>query len=318
MARVQKSVLGIDCEQTYNGYCPFFWVTWLCVLLLPFSFSVGWVNAKRAKVWRAFEGLVDKYFPEKPYLYKAPEKVPYVPSAYVIIQLEKFLEREKERGGGEIDWFMFTYDFCNLHYSTNPSEVEKWVEENPTWRETILPAAKKKWKAMEEEREAEVKAIKDKSDKRLVFVTKVSKIGQFIVKPILVAVALAVVALIYWVGSVVVANWTAIWQIFLLTGAVIAIFVGIVCGIVFLTQFLKGNKTVGRVAFTVLDFFGRRFDRFAKTIKKVSKAIAEGFKFLAQTVSMAYKAECPLIIWGDTTEKIQKNAKKDLDKKQEA
>jgi len=322
MARIQKSVLGIDCEQTYNGYCPFFWVTWLCVLMFPFSFLFKGGRAVGLYLWTEFEKKVDKYFPAKaPYVHEDRVEVvrePFKPSSRNLVDLKRFFVRMKELGESEIDWVYFgcAHLFCGSGF-----DMKQWVEDNPDWEETLLPIAKLEVAKLKERKEAQAKAVETKRLRKLALINKVSKVGQLIVKPILVAIALAVVALLYWIGSLIVMywNWDEIWNTGVIFTLTTALFVSVIFAAYWSTEFLKKNKTAKRVAYAVfgslLSVFGGFGAIVVRIFTSVFGAIGAGFSFLAQTVAMSYKAECPIIIWGDTTEKIQKNAKKDLDKK---
>jgi len=43
--KVQKKTLGIDCER-YAGFCPFFWMTFVCILIYPFVTTTEELNKK--------------------------------------------------------------------------------------------------------------------------------------------------------------------------------------------------------------------------------------------------------------------------------
>lgn len=296
MCRVQKYTFGIDAPSFYSGYCPFFWMTWVCVLMSPFAFF--W-NVALKPIGRVLNKIGDDVVSRKEASTKRLLETPLQPSAADFLALERYYRHDKP----DID-----YSSNDVFHSLDRSSVDAirialWLNQNKDWRNTHLPAAHQ-WKIEMNKRK---EAANNRKHKIRKIGNVVSVCGSTVFKgliPALIA-ALSYVAYlgIYWVCSVVTLN-----AFLIALGIVLA------------------GLTVGLVTHVVFDVLHNiRMNRMSKPTEPkpvyegprwyepIVDGISNGFAFIRDTVRMTYKKECPMIIWGDETGKIQKRAKKTVE-----
>jgi hypothetical protein len=61
MCRIQKFAFNIDASTFYMGYCPFFWMTWLALLVSPFVALFNFITIPSVWLWRSTTEPVKEY-----------------------------------------------------------------------------------------------------------------------------------------------------------------------------------------------------------------------------------------------------------------
>lgn len=265
MRKLQKWTWG-KATPKFVGYCPFFWFTWLCLLLTPVTLVFKTV----VFLFR----LVFSAIPETFWITRPPDSI-------LVIFYEVYLD------GGSIkhvydNWTGFDY-------------VLKWVAITPDWENCIKAIIAKQLKKAEKEAVAE--------PKRARLANRMSRYSSYIVKPIL---ATAIIFVLYillpkvWQGAVL------LWQVILsvswadllvmikgagIFGAAILILWAF---IYFLTRFIEGLRRCPKCP----EKIGWSY--------RTGLALGSGVEFLFETIAALYTSECPLIEWDDHSEPIQR------------
>lgn len=290
MCRIQKYTLGIDAPTFYMGYCPFFWMTWVCVTLSPFILFfklcikpvINWVDRvasnSRKRRYEARDLLMNTALQ---------------PSHSELIKLyECFGDNDSEYDSFNIFYTLETGHFNCRRYS-------KWFEENPNWIVDVLPAALE-WR----ENELKKKLV---SKKTATFIVKfrniVSTCGATVFKGLIPAAILAASYGIY-IGVMKLAS-TITLESFALAVAILSGLVAAGISIVVIADFIEiivANRTLKKRK-------NQQSENSSSFIEPVFSFIGNAFAFVRDTVKMTYKQECPMIIWGDETGKIEKRKK---------
>jgi ABC-type multidrug transport system fused ATPase/permease subunit len=294
MCRIQKYTFGIDAPTYYMGYCPFFWMTWLAVIWFPFAVIGKFLN-------KIFSGIFDsaneKTKSYREYCREKRENTPLEPTFKDFVRLGKYDEDDSYYSG-------VSYIFKTLDYGTeNSKRIHKWLQLNPDWKTTHLPKAQEQydhWLA-EEEKQRQLEKIREERFEKLKssMVRYTSLCGKAIFKLIIPLLIIAAA-----IGVIFVAGWI-VSKITLLT--ILGIFTVVMF---FLAGYLAG-KIIGDFLKTFV-FIERNFnkiDKFRGVLVKIGRFFKNTWIFISDTVKLTYKAECPLIIWGEETGKIEKRNK---------
>ena len=291
MCRIQMYTFGIDAPTFYMGYCPFFWMTWVCVLMSPFALL--W-NVVLKPVCSYGERLSSVAREKRESSLQALYETPLQPSHFQLLDLSTYYRNEK------VDAY-FTSEVRNAigHNASwiNIKRITVWLNVNPDWRTTFLPDAK----AWLEEQIKKEEASRERAKNLRKIGNVASVCGSTVFKGIIPAVILVAAYYIYRLLSYVVTNISL--QDFVLALTLLfsaAAFVIAVPIIIDLIKVISGSL--------------RR--RKSVTIEEkdswyvgMLNAIGNAFTFVKDTVRMTYKQECPLIIWGDETGSITRRDK---------
>lgn len=140
----------------FVGYCPFFWFTWLCLLLIPITLVLKTVAFAFRLV---FSAIPATFWITRP----LPER------------LLEFYKDVRRFGINEVRTW-------NSYRS-----VFKWIDITPDWENCILAIIAK------QEKKAEKEAVRE--PKRAKFANRMARYSGYIVKPILAAVAIFILYL---------------------------------------------------------------------------------------------------------------------------
>lgn len=300
MCRIQKFVFGIDAPTFYMGYCPFFWMTWLAVVSFPIVLSAR-------LIWGIFDVLMFKQVGKasdymsniKAQRQEDLEKVPLLPGYEVMIHADALLKiycKRKKKIEHHRD-YLSPFDLARGR--VNGIRMLLWFDQNPNWRKTHLPHAIELKAKIEAEAAADEEAKKNRARRFRALVNRANFCGRLIFKVIFPA---AILGVAYGVYRLLYVAYTRVHAVDLL-GA-FTIICALAAGVVFARIFLDAFDTFVGVERLWL-FLGK----FGLVCAAPVKLIIAIYSFLRDTVKMTYKAECPLIIWGDETGKIQKREK---------
>lgn len=299
MCRIQKYVFGIDAPTYYMGYCPFFWMTWLAVLCFPFVALIGavsspfmWLAEKITFPVRAVKTVREN---ARTTTWNTPRKPTY--KEMYSIALDYITDHEIE-GPADLarSWHFHIKDY---------NRVYLWIKANPDWRETELPKAKQ-WKKEQDEL-AEEELRKDRL-KRIKANTITSFCGVAFFKvfiPILILAAFTGVCYLMYTlcTTISLIDVVAITGIGLTGYACYMAAVIIWSGIHIYVQYSLRDKPSGTM------FGANTILAIIKPFRWFFTGVAHVIEFLIDTVKLTYKQECPLIIWGEETGKIEKRKK---------
>ena len=295
MCRIQKYSLDIDAPSFYMGYCPFFWMTWVAVMMTPIAFLWKTVFVHIVKY---IDKVGNKYHDKKMEKIEKINNTPLRPYDHEIAKIGNYLIRfgySSEIVSKQLIWDLLPWD-------RSSSRIFAWIKENPDWFETTYPTVLKSVE-LKEQKAAEIKQKKEISVKsRNKVIRKISNaispiaclILKFVFPILIVSLILAV---IYAIANVIAKlNILAILEVFI-----------IICGLFILSV----------SAYLIFDFIRiwlmcrkssseNKENRFGKICINCFETIKTGFQFIRETVKMTYKQECPLLLWGEETRPIQK------------
>jgi hypothetical protein len=284
MCKIQLYTFGIDAPNFYMGYCPFFWMTWLALICLPFVFVAKLLYIVSLKPLADFSDKMETSKYEK---LKAKLNTPLEPPAHVIVECFK-----KYKNNAQLFDGLFNY----LYYNYGSDEISRyaaWFKANTNWKKTHYPIAKKRMAELDEVR----KKAMEKHQKREAFKRKaintISKYAAIVVKCLIPVVVAAILFVVYKMYAFCAMHILGFLQaaIIILCIAIFVVCIKILWNV--LDQFVTADH-ITKADRVICGFFG---------------GIGGIFKFIGETVKMTYKRECPLIIWGEETGKIVKRKK---------
>lgn len=330
MCKIQKYTLGIDAPKFYMGYCPFFWVTVLCLFLFPFILVFRGIVGVLSKI----DEWTNKFFATRVHPkiserreYKTGElrKIPLLPKDHMLrtlfINYDRLVEEKYPLVG------MVRYcDFDNIYSTLEIERMALWFAHNPTWKETHYPDAQKRLDDARELAKAKLAKAEEKRKKREAFKRKLINKGAFCGKLLFkvgVVAAIAVLAVGIYFGCYK-AFTTIPLHMFLQAISIVSfIGAGIVLGKIILNEIELLVENSESKSFwykdyqdTELRLFFKPFGLIVKGIILIVKGIVavvefiqRAFAFGKEAIGMMYKEECPLILWGDETGPIEKRNK---------
>jgi len=276
--RIQKWAFDIDAETTYMGYCPFFWMTLLCVLVSPIIWLVRCILSIFGSVGDIVESLVPNFEKKetlkkvKPLKRKSPE----------FDELEYALDRADG-------------DILRLKYP-------EWVKENPNWQEEVREVRAKIAEAKaKRKKEAKEKAIKIQKRR-----DQLAGYARLTVKPLLVISSLGCAWVLWHVAKVLITYWAITLSVLgcSLLGWAFIVLVIKFCGIVKNTlNRTKATKRPKVKRETQPGPISNAFDAVINFFKFVWEFVSKAFSFAKEVVVMSYKKECPLIQWDEEESK---------------
>jgi hypothetical protein len=295
MCRIQKFAFNIDAPTYYMGYCPFFWMTWLALLVSPFVALFNLVTIPATWAW------VNTAEPVKEYrrtTREALESTPLQPSFAQMLQMQYM--RDDELTGWDL-WSPRAELFSNL---TECKRIEVWLKQNPNWKKEWLAKAKA-WDV------AHIEAVHAYNKLKKVRAARLSKVnrlastcGSAIFKVLIpLSIFLAVSGGGYGVYTIAIEISLASYVLalcILTLAAAAAVLANILWDALktILDIRAKNKMAVEDDKIPTLTWW----DKFCSKFSAVTE-------FIHDTVAITYKQECPLIIWGDETGPIQKRNK---------
>lgn len=291
MCRLQEYTFGIDAKSYYMGYCPFFWMTWVALICFPL---VALIKLLSIPVSRVYD-YGDDYLQNKKIVRRER-----VYSRVVIPSDTHMLCIALET---HTDDYVNVYTIFRIAGNVTMARAHQylnWFNDNPGWRKSYLPAAKR--------RIAEALAIANKDKERraarvnrLFAITRTASLcGSFVFKLLIPVIILAIGALLYLLGAIVVMSVTLPGLI-----GVLGIVSGALAAIIFAYLVFDGTRTIADIILSRPR--SEKLTAIAKMFVLVRRFFSVVFEFITDTVRNTYKAECPLIIWGDETGPIEKN-----------
>lgn len=307
MSKLQKYTFNIDAHKFYMGYCPFFWMSWLALLCVPFVF-----------IWKTFMDFIfrpinkklDDFSEERAKVKEVKleelEKVPLIPCDQMLVDFHEWYENHtheellKSILVNDGNYFKKLYE-CFYFNFRNRIRLKLWFEANPDWRETHYPQAVENVKKLKEAREKyqEKKRLREVRLNKLA--CKASTVGSLLVKILIPVLALGVIYGLYLLTMLAIANATMdhVIGVLIVLGMILVVTLGIFfCKLFFswLSSVLSNRECK------------EKKEKLVRT-KKVFKVIKTAVSFVVETIKFTYKRECPMIIWGEETGKIEKRNK---------
>lgn len=288
MCKLQAFTFGIDAPTYYMGYCPFFWMTWVSLIALPFVLLFKLVTGPTVWLWDKFSTPYSEY---KLAATLKLENTPVKPSYNAMLDIAEEFKKDKD--------IRFDYSLWIHARVINYKQVYLWLQENPNWRKIELPKAKE-WLKVELER------LQKEKERNLAKAKKLRKVNFFvascgslifkIVIPICIAVVAAGVTWLLYQAAIVPSLCDYITV------------VGIASVLGFSYVLAKIVMDAFKIYFTYLDNNDKSF-WLTSLLRWIIGGFVTVYEFISETVSMTYKQECPLIIWGEETGPIQKRTK---------
>lgn len=295
MSRIQKFCFNIDSPSFYRGYCPFFWMTWIAcicapvvalfkILSVPFDWLYGFT--------------ITPVFEYRTETRQNLLKIPLRPTFLQFIRIDK-----NTSPGDPVTQYDLLWD-KHARNSIDAKRIALWFKQNPDWRETDLPAAKieyDRWMKAHNEAENAKRARVRKFRK---VSNAASLCGSVVFKGLIPAAILTgayfiITLLIKLIGVMTLAN---------------------TLGFISIAMFVLAGLTL---IYLIVNFFKiwqeirasrRTQDTDAEpgwvltAVISIIAAILNACCFIKETVQMTYKAECPMIIWGEETGSIEKRS----------
>lgn len=304
MCRIQKYTFNIDAPTFYMGYCPFFWMTWVSLLALPVVFICKtFYKFSSSRINPVLNHMEQRKMKHKTNLMK----IPLEPSWEIILSVYNVYP--KCHGSVDRDIEIANY----IDFSSNRIIAERyrqWFLQNPNWRDTHVSKAREARKEYFERIQRENEKAKLRRLKREARSRKLASMASFCGRGLFkILIPSAIITL----GVSVYYGLCKLFAMMTLQG-VIGAFV-IVCSLFSLALFIKiAIDFFSTVVFTrslsdkirslLFPIFGDDGIAF-----KVFDAIRNFFSFARDTVKFTYKAECPLIVWGEETGNITRRKK---------
>lgn len=299
MCRIQKYTFGIDAPNYYMGYCPFFWMTWVCLLFSPIALLYkALLKPILVRLDKFFEGRRKvKYITRQEYL-----KTPLEPTQRQLVRIAAMVSKDRlstlKREGG--DWaFVISYYTSMSDYDT-ATRLGVWFRENPNWAKTHLPAAKK-FVEEQDKKLADIKLLPPPKWTMKNVVKVASLCGSLVFKILIPCVILVCAVGIYFGIAYIAAHITlaivACTIAWLLSGAAAFVLFCILHSIYDQWQTARDKRKRE-------EYRNRKYEE--PVVAKRPGFISNLFTFIKDTIAITYKQECPLIIWGDETGSIEK------------
>lgn len=311
MCRIQKYSFGIDAPTFYMGYCPFFWMTWLSLLVSPIIFILKICNFCFGKPAAALWDRVCSYV-EKLSTLRSERlaSTPLRPSEKsLLVLLREYEYWEEGRSNREFaDYISPFFDYSDGRYlgSTQIVRMMLWIEQNPDWKEHAENIRKKHNDALDKQFKcgeyAYAKQPVDSHRKLSNFVSLCGGVIFKVVIPIAITALILALAFLSWK----VFAWIAVTFTFFQIMKIILIVLGTILGSLILTILVK-------LSFSKLERYIEVKDSRPKSLTAVFNFFSSTKTFVLDTVAITYKQECPMIIWGEETGKITRrdNSKRD-------
>lgn len=326
MCRIQKYSFGIDAPTFYTGYCPFFWMTWLALLASPFVLAWKILAHLAGLTWDNLESHLEAREKRK------AERNDQVPKPVRAVKppprIFEYMVEARDEYNVHPDYLSkWVFEYCGLRgfWKWRRHAYQQWFEENPreTWEADYNAAAERLLKEQKEARE-EYKRIqqarKDRAERLKRMACRASVVGRGIAR---IAVFLAIACILYWIiiGGIWATNNPGVLLAYTIkTAAFIAATIT-----VSLILFVIGKwwreydpspllESLGRFqspAERTCKVIGWPFQTGWKALLATGRAISNAAVFLATTIKLTYKAECPMIVWGEENTPIQKRGEND-------
>lgn len=298
MCRLQKFTFDIDAPTYYVGYCPFFWMTWLALLISPFRALFNLVTIPAVQIHAAISRPIKEY--RRTTLIDL-EMIPLRPSLEQMYAIRDLTI--DSINATKLFWHSHNYSF-SFGCITECKRIVVWLNQNPDWQTEWIPKAED-WHKAKVEAEAEAEIMRKKRVVRLAKANKfASMCGSTIFKVVIPLVICALVSFfcygLYTISSVIRLSD------FILAIAVFASFAGCFISTHILIDAIKTIHHIRSKNKIVVE------DVKIPTLScwdKFTARLAVAIEFIRDTVTVTYKQECPLIIWGDETSPIQKHVK---------
>ena len=306
MCRIQKYAFDIDAPSYYMGYCPFFWMTWVAVVLFPIIY-VGRVCAKHLVKFNDY--LDSKSKPIRNAITKSADPFrPLQPTHEELCLIADYLDefeqyRDNEKCGGSLFAFLSIYVDVRSYTYKCSRRISRWFDENPNWQETHLPIAREYEKKLAAERKLAEEREKQKALRRRKVSNYTSICGKFLFKIIIPILIGALAFIVYKLLALAYATITLFAVLTLLLGLILA-GIGYYLTLI-ICDFLKSFVLTDKTADTFCGVMGRITD----SLGCIGNMIKSVYAFIVDTVKLTYKAECPMIIWGEETGKITRREK---------
>jgi len=297
MCRIQNYSLGIDAPTFYMGYCPFFWMTWVAVLIAPI---VAFFNLLAWPTKFLYVSTSTRIVTRRKEREEEIRKIPLMPSDNLFRDLQYLPRSLKVITAHDLS------DFRCLRDWTSCVRVALWLAENPNWRKTYLRDALKRLadiraaeRAREEKQKARTFTLRNLNK-------YVSLCGSAVFKVLIpLGIVTAAIGVVYGVFKLIMLiGWLNMLGAFVITS-----FVGALFMLVYLMFDLGRCIVDSRPTLEMKNEYVVKQGKVSLAFEKIGDFIRSCFFFIKDTVSMTYKQECPLIIWGEETGKIEKRQK---------
>jgi hypothetical protein len=310
MCKIQKFSFDIDAKEFYTGYCPFFWMTWAALLCAPFALIIRGFALIVNTLANLIKPISENIKERKSKNFEELMQTPLHPSAYLLRQIStrKAWSPSSENFDAILtNALKFEIEFWHESGVTNASapRYAAWFKENPDWETTHLPEALALFDLKRVIAEEKNKA-KDERSKRLSKITaNASFCGALVFKILIPFLILVAGFALYLITAKLVLLAMTISLVAWAHAIFVALGVGSFMGICYLTTdfiliWLECHRN-------------RRYNPeekepniIVKTFSKVWGGVTHATKFITTTIKMTYKAECPMIIWGDESGPIEK------------
>lgn len=274
MAKTHRLCFGKSAPH-FIGYCPFFWFTWLCILLMPVLLPLRLVILIFSTIWGVFGPGI--------------RSMAMMPSDRQLVEFyEGYILSE-----GTPEEILQEYR-SNAALSMLYEDVLDWIAVTPDW-ESYMPGAMARVEKAKQRQEQK----KIRRAKRAAILSKIANYSGYVIKPILIA-SLVVGAyyvirgLIYIIGVIPLQIWLISVKV-LIVVIIATTFCLLLLEITARVKHHLGYKPSG--------FWASVGDGIMWMFHPVGLAL----EFIAETIAVIYTRHCPLIEWDDESGPIREN-----------
>lgn len=293
MSKIQKFAFNIDAPTFYRGYCPFFWMTWAAVPAAHVIALAKITAVPFAWFWDFTTSPVIQY---REVSRKTLLETPLQPS-FVQFYRVQYLD-EHDLTASELTYSSIT---CS-HIDAQRMEV--WFSQNPNWKVTHLPHALAQYDLYLEEEAKAASAAKVRTLRFRKVSNTMSLCGSVVFKWLIPLLILSVIGML-GVGVTKLIMTTSLAS-FLFSGSLLA-FIGAGVTLIYLIgSFIQIYREISQTRRRVVN---TEPNWFWASLIWAGETFLNAFDFLKETIQMTYKAECPMIIWGEETGPIEKRTK---------
>jgi hypothetical protein len=199
---------------------------------------------------------------------------------------------------------IFCYDYVH------GERFRLWFLQNPNWRDTHLEKARAERQRLTDEIQREAREAIERRKKREACNRKLSNVaslcGRGLFKLLIPTVIIALGGLTYYgiIKLCSVVGLEDVVLVFAITAFIIAVIIA--CRILgdFLSTFVFTEPIKDNISRVLERIFG-----YGGMCDSLFNKIRNVMEFIIDTVALTYKAECPLILWGDETGNITRRDK---------
>lgn len=315
--RAIRYVFNIDPQTYFRGLCPLHWTGILAMGLSPVVYVGRKVGKLLDGVTNPLTPIIKNYEKTRVFSVEEKRKMPLQPPMNLIVELGNEIKKYNSTEKVQLSDILVSRALRGNNITTKAHRYAAWFKENPDWLDTYYVEAKQ---IIDEHKIAATAARKQKELREAKFrklTNQASSIGTIIFK-ILIPVIVVIVLFGLWGFGVLLFGLIASLFAMVTLKGIISFLIALGGCLVIAVALFFGIRTISAI---ITNFMDKRHDKKQSLDQDVSidtgpsifekswDVVCLSFAFVLETIRMTYKAECPMIVWGDETKPIQKRNK---------